>query len=85
MQSVLMPFWDFLFHQFNHALFCSANSLNTPVCHDFWMWELFIAEAAGLFIIAPILYRQYQEYRGRKSYLKWLAEYEKVANPDRRL
>lgn len=41
-----------------------------------------MVEAGGFLIFAPILYRAYQNYRGRKSYLKWLAQYEKVADPD---
>lgn len=82
MQSFLLPYWNIVFQQFNHAQFCSANSLNLPVCHDFWMWSLFFVEAAALLIFVPIIYREYQRYRGHKSYLKWLAEYEKIADSD---
>lgn len=82
MQAALDYYWNVLFYQFNHALYCSSSSLSTPMCHGFWMWSLFIVEAAGLLIFVPILNREYQKYRGRKSYLKWLAEYEKVADAD---
>lgn len=82
MQNVLMPYWNMVLQQIDHARYCSANSLNFPVCHDFWMFGLVIFEAAALLVFVPILYREYQKYRGHKSYLKWLAEYEKVADPD---
>lgn len=82
MQTFLLPYWHGVLQQFKHAQFCAENSLNLPACHDFWLWSLFTVEAVGFLIFAPILYRAYQNYRGRKSYLKWLAQYEKVADPD---
>lgn len=52
------------------------------MCHDFWIRSLFIVEVVGFSIFVPVLYGAYQNYRGRKSYLKWLSNYEKVAAPD---
>lgn len=82
MQSFLLPYWNIVLQQIQHAQFCSAKSLDLPVCHGFWMLVLFAVEAVGLLIFAPIIYRYYQNHRGYKSYLKWLAAYEKVADPD---
>lgn len=82
MQTFLLSYWYNVLQQFQHARFCTENSLNFPACHDFWLWSLITVEAVGFLIFAPILYRAYQNYRGRKSYLKWLAQYEKVADPD---
>lgn len=82
MQTALLPYWNVVLQQFQYAQFCSAQSLDLPVCHDFWMLVLFAVEAVGFLIFAPILYRAYQNHRGRKSYLKWLAAYEKVVDPE---
>lgn len=77
-----LEYLNILLQHFNHVQFCAVNSLSTPACNDFWNWALFLVEAVGLSFFAPILYRAYQNYRGHKSYLKWLVQYEKVADSD---
>lgn len=82
MPITLVPYWNSLLQQFQHAQFCSANSLSNPSCHDFWMWGLFAVMAVGLLVLVPILSREIREIHGYKRYLKKLAERAKIADSE---
>lgn len=82
MPIALESYWISLLQQFHHAQFCSANSLSTPICHDFWTWGLFAVMAVGLLALVPILSREIREIQGYKRYLKKLAERAKIADPE---